>query len=197
MMQIINFSEKNIEQSFKIDSSQDYFLYCVGTGSANLTFDIVESNVRSNIYGVVIGDSSSKIKLKTVVKHVAANSESWFHLKGLFFNDATLDFEGMIDIGENASGSDAYLKNDNLVMGENAVVNSSPQLEIKNQDVKASHGVTIKTLEEYEAFYLKSRGLDQSLSNGLLIKGFVLDLIEKCSDEFVKRFIIDTLVKKL
>jgi len=196
-MNIINFSDKNIEQSFKLDSNQDYFLFCIGSGSAELVFDIASNNIRSNIFGIVIGGTSSKIKLKTVVKHTESDSSSWFHLKGLFFDDARLDFEGLIDIGEKASGSDAYLKNDNLVLGDASIVNSSPQLEIKNQDVKASHGVTIKTIEEYESFYLKSRGLDKSLSNGLLIKGFVLDLIDKCTDPKVREFIIVGLNKYL
>ncbi len=196
-MNIINFSDKNIEQSFKLDSNQDYFLFCIGSGSAELFFDIASNNIRSNIFGIVIGGTSSKIKLKTVVKHTESDSSSWFHLKGLFFDDARLDFEGLIDIGEKASGSDAYLKNDNLVLGEASIVNSSPQLEIKNQDVKASHGVTIKTIEEYESFYLKSRGLDKSLSNGLLIKGFVFDLIDKCTDPKAREFIIEGLNKYL
>jgi Fe-S cluster assembly protein SufD len=192
-MHIINLSDETLSKTFKISSNEDYFLYGIGPGSANLSFEITSENINLNIFGIVILTDSSNIELKTVVKHLKTNSASWFHLKGLFLQDSRMDFEGMIDIGTEAAGSDAYLKNDNLVIGDNAIVNASPQLEIKNQDVKASHGVTIKTLEEVETFYLKSRGLNQKIADELLIKGFVSDIIEKCDDEKIKSVILHSL----
>ena len=64
-----------------------------------------------------------------------------------------------------------------------AFVNSSPQLEIANDDVKASHGVTISTLDELQEFYLKSRGLNSKLTESLMIRGFASEVIEKLEDQ--------------
>mgnify|MGYP001281203305 CR=1 FL=1 len=181
-MNLIDITNKNIKEQFAIKNNEDYFIFCVGSGSAELSFNIDAKNINANIYGVVISKNQEGVNLKTSLVHNVPDSKSWFHLKGLFFDSAKMDFEGMIKIEQNAENSDAYLKNDNLVIGENAIVNSAPQLEIKNQNVKASHGVTIKTLEEAEFFYMQSRVLPKKEAEMLLIKGFVLDLLNKYVD---------------
>ena len=93
-----------------------------------------------------------------------------------------MDFLGMINIDKIAQLSDAYLKNDNLMIGDDCKVNSSPQLEIKADDVKASHGVTISTIDDEQMYYLMSRSLSYKDSQDLLVSGFINDIVQKFPD---------------
>src|SRR3989338_2823131 len=95
---------------------------------------------------------------------------------------ASANFYGIINIGKIAQLSDAYLKNDNLMIGDNCKVNSSPQLEIKADDVKASHGVTISTIDNEHMYYLMSRGISDKKSRDLLVTGFINDIFQKFPD---------------
>ena len=181
-MQIINLN-KTENKTIEITESKDYLLIGFDSGELDITFDLKTENINVNIYGLILGNNSKDFKLKTKTVHSVPNTNSWVLIKGIFNDESQLDFEGMISIAEGAIGSDAYLQNENLLLSDNAIVNSSPQLEICNDDVKASHGVTISTLDELQAFYLESRGLDKNTTEDLIIKGFASAVIEKIEDE--------------
>lgn len=174
-----NLNSKYIE----VFESKDFFLVGIDSGELNISFDLKAENINVNIYALILGDSNKNFKLRTKTIHSAPRASSWVLIKGIFADQSALDFEGMISIAPGAVESDAYLQNDNLVLSNDAVVNSSPQLEIANDDVKASHGVTISTLDELQEFYLKSRGLNSKLTENLMIKGFASQVIEKLEDE--------------
>ncbi len=177
-MKIIKLNETK-DEKFKLKANEDFFIIGYDNFESNLDFEITEENVEVNVYMLIVGAGYDYQKVISTMNHVVPGSRSRVHVKGLFDGDAKFEFEGMIKIGVEASLSDAYLKNDNLVMGENVIINSSPQLEIANQDVKASHGVTIKTIELLEEYYLRSRGLNSKESQRLIISGFLRDFISK------------------
>jgi Fe-S cluster assembly protein SufD len=181
-MQTIKFTDKVENRIIEIHESQNFFLLGIESGELNLTFDLKAENITVNIYGLILGKDKKNFKLRTKTIHSAKNANSWVLLKGIFDDQSIFDFEGMISIAEGASGSDAYLQNENLLLSDEAIVNSSPQLEICNDDVKASHGVTISTLDELQAFYLKSRGLDDKTTDEVLIKGFASEVIQKLTE---------------
>jgi|LakMenEpi03Aug12_release.lakeMendotaPanAssembly.Ray.scaffolds.fasta_scaffold11808_8 Fe-S cluster assembly protein SufD len=171
------------EEVFKISESSEFFILGLEGGNLDVVFDLVQENISANIYVLILGDGNAEFKIKTKTIHSKPNSSSRVLIKGIFADQSRLDFEGMINIASKAIGSDAYLQNDNLVLSNDAIVNSSPQLEIANDDVKASHGVTISTIDDLQKFYLTSRGLLPELSENLLIKGFAVEVIEKIQDD--------------
>lgn len=183
IMEIIKLDKQSNKRIIEITESKDFFLLGTEAGEIDLVFDLKAENINVNIYGIILGNKSKNFKIRTKTVHSAPNSSSWVLIKGIFDDKSLLDFEGMISIAEGASGSDAYLQNENLLLSEEAIVNSSPQLEICNDDVKASHGVTISTIDELQAFYLKSRGLDTFTTEDLIIKGFASEVLEKLEDE--------------
>lgn len=182
-MKIIKFDEKLNSNVIEIHESQDFFLLGRQSGELNVTFDLKVENITVNIYGLILGDGDKNFNLRTKIIHSVPNAISWVLIKGIFADQSKFDFEGMISIKPGAVQSDAYLQNDNLLLNDDAVVNSSPQLEIANDDVKASHGVTISTLDELQEFYLKSRGLGTKITENLLIKGFASQVVEKLDDK--------------
>ena len=74
-----------------------------------------------------------------------------------------------------------------MLLSNDARVDTKPQLEIFNDDVKCSHGATVGQLEEEELFYLLSRGLNEPLARNLLTYGFAEEVINKIKIESIKK----------
>ena len=152
-----------------VSGSEDIFVFGDAGGSLNLEVVLDKKGASANIYGIVIGQGNDSYNISTISSHNAPNTNSRVHIKGVFKDSSRMNFSGMINIDKVAQLSDAYLKNDNLMIGEDCKVDSSPQLEIKADDVKASHGVTISTIDAEHMYYLMSRGISSSECLDLLI----------------------------
>ena len=83
------------------------------------------------------------------------------------------------------------------MLSDNATVNTKPQLEIFNDDVKCSHGATVGQLEEEELFYLLSRGLNESLARNLLTYGFAEEIVNKIGIESIKKQLDEAVLNRL
>jgi|AntRauMFilla1563_2_1112583.scaffolds.fasta_scaffold02687_3 Fe-S cluster assembly protein SufD len=88
-------------------------------------------------------------------------------------------FNGKIFVRQDAQKIDSFQENRNILLSNNAKINTKPQLEIFADDVKCSHGATIGQMETEELFYLKSRGLSEVQSKLLITRGFALEVIEE------------------
>ncbi|MBO9620858.1 MAG: SufD family Fe-S cluster assembly protein, partial [Niabella sp.] len=91
--------------------------------------------------------------------------------------------------------TNAYQTNKNILLSENASVNTKPQLEIFADDVKCSHGCTVGRLDEEALFYMKSRGISEATARALLLRGFALDVLDKIQSDDVRAY-VDVLVNK-
>ncbi|MDQ5981723.1 MAG: Fe-S cluster assembly protein SufD [Patescibacteria group bacterium] len=178
-MKIINLTDSPIKQRLEFTEDENILLVSKSSGDADLEIILNAEGITVNVFGIVFLQKNEHLKLKTKSIHAVPNTFSRVHLKGVFADSSKMDYEGLIKIDKNAQLSDAYLQNDNLLIGDNAVVNSSPQLEICADDVKASHGVTISSFEDEYVYYLMSRGLDESTSRQMLVHGFLNDIIKK------------------
>ena len=98
-------------------------------------------------------------------------------------------FNGRIHVHPDAQKPDAIQNNQNLLLTDDAIIHTKPELEIYADDVKCSHGSASGNLNKDSIFYLMSRGLDYKQSKELLINGFLLDVIEKITDSEVRNFI--------
>lgn len=112
------------------------------------------------------------------IEHVAPFCRSQQLFKGVLAGHARASFSGMIDVAPEAQKTDAYQMNKNLLLSDRATANTKPELEIRADDVKASHGATIGRLDPDELFYLQARGLDRPSATALLVRGFVRDVAE-------------------
>ena len=85
----------------------------------------------------------------------------------------------MIKIDPGAHQSNAYQKNQNLLLSKSAYVDSRPFLEIKANDVRCTHGSTTGTLDESQVQYLSTRGLTKEESKRVILEGFIDDIYQK------------------
>jgi Fe-S cluster assembly protein SufD len=176
-MKTIILGKDNLTEKIIVNGDEDMILIGMQGGSAEIEMVMKSENSHGKLYGILIGTGDQIYTIKTVSDHESPNANSRVHIKSVLMDNSKLDYEGMIRIQKQAQLSDAYLKNDNLIIGDGAVVNSSPQLEIAADDVKASHGVTISNVNDIEMFYLMSRGLTESDARKMLIAGFLNELL--------------------
>ncbi len=176
-MKKIFLNNNDVEERIEIRGTEDVVMFGCGGGKAKIEIVLNKEGSCANLYGIFVGKNMDDFEIKTISNHIAPNTNSRVHIKGVLMDKSKLNYEGMIRISKKSQLSDAYLQNDNLMIGDGAIVNSSPQLEIEADDVKASHGVTISNIDEVQEFYLKSRGLTNEIAEDLLIKGFINDIL--------------------
>lgn len=183
--EIIEIKKSNDQNLLNIEQDKNILFIGNQGGSINIDLNLVKPSSESNIYMILVGTNEQKYDITINSNHLKEQTNSRVHIKAVMMDSSKLNFDGMINIQPNAQQVDAYLQNDNLIIGDNAVINSAPQLEIGADDVKASHGVTITNIEETEKFYLMARGLNEKQAEELVVYGFINDFLELIEDKEV------------
>jgi Fe-S cluster assembly protein SufD len=137
--------------------------------------------------GLYMLNGSQHSDTHSVIDHLVPNCTSNQNYKGVLNDKSRAVFNGIVFVRENAHGTDAQQSNKNLLLSNDARVDTKPQLEIFNDDVKCSHGATVGQLEEEELFYLLTRGLPEPLARNLLTYGFAEEIINKIDIDEIKR----------
>ena len=133
----------------------------------------------------------------SVIDHTVPNCISHQDYKGVLNDKSRGVFNGKVFVRENAHGTDAQQSNKNLLLSNDARVDTKPQLEIFNDDVKCAHGATVGQLEEEELFYLLTRGLPETLAKNLLTYGFAEAIIRKIGIEGIRAELDDAVLNRL
>src|SRR5688572_17800902 len=133
----------------------------------------------------------------SIIDHQVPNCTSHQTYKGVLNDRSRAVFNGKVFVRENAHGTDAQQSNKNLLLSNEARVDTKPQLEIFNDDVKCSHGATVGQLEEEELFYLLTRGLPENLARNLLTYGFAEEIINKIGIETIKSDLDSSVLNRL
>ena len=133
----------------------------------------------------------------SIIDHQVPNCISHQTYKGVMNDSSRAVFNGKVMVRENAHGTDAQQSNKNLLLSQTARVDTKPQLEIFNDDVKCSHGATVGQLEEEELFYLLTRGLPETLARNLLTYGFAEEIINKIGIESIKMELDEAVLNRL
>lgn len=136
--------------------------------------------------GLYMLDGEQHSDTHSTIDHTVPNCLSHQTYKGVLNGRTRGVFNGKVFVRENAHGTDAQQQNKNLLLSNDARVDTKPQLEIFNDDVKCSHGATVGQLEDEELFYLLTRGLPEPLARNLLTYGFAEEVINKIEIEAIK-----------
>lgn len=132
--------------------------------------------------GVLWSTGSSTFDTRLSVRHQAPNAECRLVWRGLADDKARVNFYGGIHIEQGADGADAALSNKNLLLSQQAQINTQPALEIYADEVKAAHGATVGQLDDAALFYLRSRGLPKAQAEKLLSQAFYAEAFEGIAD---------------
>jgi Fe-S cluster assembly protein SufD len=121
------------------------------------------------------------------INHERPNGRSDQFYKGVVDGEAHAVFAGKIIVHQVAQKTNAYQKNDNLLLSDDAEIDTKPELEIYADDVKCSHGATVGDLDPKALFYLRSRGFDRATAASVLTFAFAAEVFGRFADDTVRR----------
>ena len=174
--------ENSISETFIFSSGSDYIkneVSCNLEGQYSSAF----------INGIHLLSKNKHHEIRTNTNHLYENTKSYQLIKSVIDDSSKSVYQGKIYVDSKAQKTDGYQLSKAVLLNEQAEFNAKPELEIYADDVKCSHGSASGSLDEDSIFYLMSRGLDQKTAKELLINGFLLDVVEKITDEEIKKLI--------
>ena len=153
--------------------------------SADVKLDVhlVGEGAEANIYGAYVCGGDEKVKIAVDMHHDVPHCNSRQLFKGIAGGRSRVDFYGKIIVAQDAQRTEAYQENHNILLSDEAKVDTKPQLEIYADDVKCSHGATIGRLNEEEQFYMRSRGISLEDAKVLQMISFIAPVLENIQDE--------------
>jgi Fe-S cluster assembly protein SufD len=160
----------------------------VVTNSFSLGGAIVRHDIESRLVGegsvatmngLYLVDGRQLCDTHMRVDHIAPHCDSHELYKGILDGKSRAVFNGRIHVHPGAQKTDAKQTNRNLLLSDDALVNTNPQLEIFADDVKCTHGSTVGQLDDDAVFYLRSRGIGVEAAKSLLTYAFASDLVER------------------
>lgn len=149
----------------------------------DLLVNHLEGESHCQLNGVYLPKNKQQVDFHTVLEHAKAHCTSSETFRGIINHQATATFNGRIHIHQNAQKTDARLSNKNLLLTNQATINTKPELEIYADDVVCAHGATVAKIEEESIFYLMSRGVPRIQAEILLSFGFINELFGEITDE--------------
>ncbi|MCJ8292553.1 MAG: Fe-S cluster assembly protein SufD [Flavobacteriales bacterium] len=154
----------------------------------NLNIEVIGENCETNLNGTYLLKGKQHVDNHTVVDHTVPNCNSNELYKGVIDDQATAVFNGKVFVRRDAQKINAFQSNGNVLMSDNATVNSKPELEIYADDVKCSHGSTTGQLDEEAVFYLRARGLSEKSARKLMVSAFIGDALDKIENKDVLKY---------
>jgi Fe-S cluster assembly protein SufD len=147
--------------------------------------------------GLYMVDGSQHTDTHSVIDHRQPHCASHQLYKGILDGRSRAVFNGKVFVRHGAQQTDAQQTNKNLLLSNQAQIDTKPQLEIYADDVKCAHGAAVGQLDEDEMFYLESRGINPTLAKNMLTYGFAEEVIEKITIDSIKRELDEAVLNRL
>jgi Fe-S cluster assembly protein SufD len=141
---------------------------------------------RANLFGLAVIGGRQHIDNRWAVDHRAPLTQSHQEYRAIVADRSRSVFNGKVTVREHAQQIDARQRNDNLLLSPQAEVDTKPELEIYADQVACSHGATIGELSEEQMFYLRARGIDESVARGILTVAFAEKIARRFRSEWVR-----------
>lgn len=134
---------------------------------------------QTEMNGLFLSENRQHVDNHVRVDHDEPHGASRVTYRGILKDRSRGVFQGRIVVHADAQKTDAEMNNRNLLLSDDAEIDTKPQLEIHADDVKCAHGVTIGQLDPDSVFYLESRGIDAATAREMLTFAFAADIVER------------------
>jgi Fe-S cluster assembly protein SufD len=191
----VNTTQVNVQRYANYTTST--FTFNGNVTRNNLNVVLASDLCEAHLNGLFISSGTKLIDNHTLVDHRMPNCQSNELYKGIAKDKSTGVFNGKIYVRKDAQKTNAYQSSKNILMSEDATINTKPQLEIYADDVKCSHGTSTGKVDEAALFYLKSRGIGEENARKLLLQAFAQEVIDKIGIEELKGRVVDLFEKSL
>jgi Fe-S cluster assembly protein SufD len=175
--------------------------YSVVTGGSLVRQDVratlAGEGVDAILNGLYLTRGRQHVDHQMYVEHAAPHCGSHELYKGILEDRSRAVFNGLIHVLPGAQKTDAKQTNRNLLLSQEALVNTNPQLRIFADDVKCTHGSTVGQLDEDAVFYLRSRGIGEDAAKSLLTYAFARDVVDRIKAPAVRHDLEELLLARL
>ena len=194
------FQVNTLQTSICENSLYNTFTFTLGGSFTrnNLNVLFTGKNGETHLYGLYPIANSQVVDNHTIVDHLVPNCMSNELYKGVVNDKASATFNGKIFVRPDAQKTNAFQTNRNILLSDDATVNTKPQLEIYADDVKCSHGTSTGKVNEDAMFYLQARGIGRESARALLIRAFAEEVVDHVKIEELRNYIdkrIDSILK--
>ena len=140
---------------------------------------LVGRGANGDLLAAYFGDGSQTLDYRTFQDHVAPDTTSNLLFKGAVSDRSRSVYTGLIRVGKEARGTNAFQTNRNIKLSEDAWAESIPNLVIENNDVHCSHASAVGPIDEEQRFYLESRGVPTVVAERLIVAGFFAEVLDQ------------------
>jgi Fe-S cluster assembly protein SufD len=152
---------------------------------------------RADLFGLLLAGVGQHVDDHTVIRHAAAQTVSSEIVRAIIGERGRGVFNGRVVVEPGCQRIDARQRNDNLLLGQHAEIDTKPELEIHANDVKCSHGSTVGELDAEQLFYLRARGIEPADARRLLTTAFATTVVEQIADPEVRDAVSSHVVARL
>jgi len=184
-------SERSEESLYRVSAGETLNLHFVvlpgESRDIDVSIDLIGPGAQAHIKALYLCKADEKVNFRILMHHRAPGCHSTQIINGIAGGSAHVTFHGIIVVAPDAQQTEAYQENHNIVLTEDAKVETKPQLEIYADDVKCSHGATVGQLNEDELFYMRSRGVPQDEARTLQMLSFLSPVIPEGREDEIEK----------
>lgn len=190
-------------QFARIDKSATITHLVVSLGGSvvrvNPSAALAGDGATGKLYGLYFSDAGQHLEQQVFVHHIAPHTVSDVLYKGALNGDgARTVWIGDVLIGRDATGTDSYEANRNLVLSDGTRADSIPNLEIETGDIAgAGHASATGRFDDEQLFYLRSRGISEEESRRLVVLGFLLEIVQKIGQAELEERLVAAVEREL
>ncbi|MBA2241097.1 MAG: Fe-S cluster assembly protein SufD [Solirubrobacterales bacterium] len=166
-------------------------------GKVRMETRLVGRGASAKVTGAMAGGGSQHLDYDTTQEHSAEDTSSDLAFRGVLAERSTSVWRGMIEVDRGAQRTDAFQESRNLLLSPTAHADAIPGLEILADDVRCTHAAAIAQVDPDQLFYLRSRGMDDGDAKGLVIGGFLQELVERASEGPIRELLAERLETRL
>jgi Fe-S cluster assembly protein SufD len=179
--------------------SANFSSHSISLGGALVRNDanaVLSEGTEATLNGLYLVNGTQHIDNHTVIDHAKPHGTSHELYKGVLDGTAHAVFNGRIIVRKDAQKTDSKQTNKNLVLSDDAVIDTKPELQILADDVRCTHGATIGQLDAESLFYLQSRGIGKREARDMLTYAFAQDILDRIKVPALKESLEKTLFEK-
>jgi Fe-S cluster assembly protein SufD len=173
----LHLAATHVTQQAQSNFRSHYFSFGASLSRNEINCKLDGERIETTLNGLYMPTGNQLMDCRTRIDHARPNCNSYELYKGILDDEARGVFNGKIFVHQDAQKTDAKQSNQAILLSDDAVVNTKPQLEIYADDVRCTHGATIGELDEKALYYLRSRGVPLELARKMLIFAFANDVV--------------------
>ena len=159
--------------------------------------ELKERGSHCDLRGVYLADDENHIDHHTIIEHEDEHCTSNELYKGILSGKSTAVFNGRIHVHDSAQKTDAIQSNQNLLLSDNAIIHTKPELEIYADDVKCTHGATIGQLDEKGIFYLRARGIKREDAQKMMMRAYIGEVLKGMKHKKAKEILLEKIIDNI